>query len=363
MTQPINKELVIVGAGPAGLAAAIRAVEGGARVCVIDEAPAPGGQIYRQPPAAFRVPSGAAGDKDKLRGEALLSRFRELPAGIEFMGGTAVLGLFEHKTLALFRAGRTLEIQAEALILATGAWERSVPCPGWTLPGVFTVGGCQIMLKSQHILPGRRVLVAGTGPLLLVLANQLARAGAQVVAVLEASSLTGLALAPQLLWGHWGLLAEGLGHLRALRRAGIPFLQRHTILAARGEGQVSEAVIGRLDRNWAPVPGSERSLEVDALAVGFGFVPNTELTRMALCAHRFDAELGGWVPERGQHMETTQPGIFAAGDGAGVAGAVVAEIEGRLAALGVLERLGKLNGETAQAEARGPQRELRKLAR
>ena len=189
-------------------------------------------------------------------------------------------------------------MRAEALVLATGAYERSVPFPGWTLPGVYTAGGCQVLLKSQAVLPGKRVLVAGTGPLLLVVARQLARAGAQVVAVAEASSYTGLVLTPHLLWGHWGLLREGRGYLRELKKAGIPFLPRHTIIEARGEGQVREAVIARLDHAWRPLPGSERTLEVDTVAMGFGFIPNTELSRMAGCEHYYDARQGGWLPGR-----------------------------------------------------------------
>ncbi len=358
----MNREMVIVGAGPAGMAAAVRAGAGGVAVTVVDEAPAPGGQIYRRPPEAFNISAEPSGP-EKARGEALLGDFHEARERIEFLADTVVLGLFEGRRLLLAHEGGTREISAEVLVLACGAYERTVPFPGWTLPGVLTAGGCQVLLKSQRILPGRRVLVAGTGPLLPVVACQLARAGAEVAAVLEASSLRSIWQAPHLLLGQTALLREGLGYLRELRRAGIPYLQRHAVLEVHGDEEVEEAVITRLDRQWRPIRRGRRALAVDTVAVGFGFVSNTELSRMALCEHSWLPGAGGWVPVRDPWMETSQAGIYAAGDGAGVAGALAAEDEGTLAALGALFHLGRLEQGAAEAEARVPRRRLRKIAR
>ncbi len=374
----MTSELVIVGAGPAGMSAAIRAAQSGVQVTLLDEALLPGGQIYRQPPGAFRVRDPHALGADYAKGQALIGRLARHHPLIEHRPDTQVWGVFPPDgaeqpqrgpdapaaELALLGDGRVSRLAARALIVAPGASERAVPFPGWTLPGVFTAGGVQILLKSQRVRPGERFLVAGTGPLLLVLANQLAKAGARVQAVLELSSLAATVRRqwPRLL-SEPGLLLQGLGLHLGLRRAGIPYLERHTVVAARGDDQVREAVWMRVDADWNPLPGSERTVAVDAIAVGFGFVPNTELTRQAGARHRYDAARGGWVPETDEHLATSLPGIFAAGDGAGVRGSRTAELQGQLAAVGALRYLGRLSAAQAETEGALLRRRLRRLER
>jgi len=175
-------ELAIVGAGPAGLSAALQAKAAGVNVVVIDENERPGGQIFRQPPAAFQIADKNRLGRDFARGRKLLDAVREAEICIE--SGITVWNATS-STLSCCRTDRSWDITSDAILLATGAYDRPVPLPGWTLPGVFTSGGVQTMLKSQRVLAGRRILLAGTGPLNLVLANQLAEAGATVVAVLE----------------------------------------------------------------------------------------------------------------------------------------------------------------------------------
>ncbi len=337
------REMVIVGAGPAGLSAAIRAAESGASVTLLDDNSLPGGQIYRQPPAAFRIADPTALGADFLAGKELLQRFERVRERIEYHPQCLVWGVFNERELALHdnvhEGGRIHKLLGKTVIFATGAYERAAPFPGWTLPGVFTAGGLQISIKSQQILPGRRFLISGTGPLLLVLANQLAKSGGEVAALLEISSLRSAGLHLLRLLGHWDFLSRGLRYHLELKRHGIPYRERETVVAAHGKGRVEEAVVAKVDAKWRPLPGSERTIPVDAIAVGFGFLSNTELTRLAGCLHDFRADLGGWVPRRNEGLETSVPGVFAAGDGAGVAGAPVARIEGRLAAISALERL------------------------
>jgi NADPH-dependent 2,4-dienoyl-CoA reductase/sulfur reductase-like enzyme len=177
----VDAELTIVGAGPAGLAAAVQAAELGLDVTVIDEQLRIGGQIYRQPPATF-TRSAAASSRDVAKARALFERVERHRQRVQLRLDTLVWGAIPAAptgtTLSLSCGGRSETLRAQALILATGATERVYPFSGWTLPGVYTAGAMQVLLKSQFILPGKRVAVAGTGPLLLVLAEQLHEAGA-----------------------------------------------------------------------------------------------------------------------------------------------------------------------------------------
>lgn len=359
-----STELAVVGAGPAGLAAAVQAAEFGLDVTVIDEQPRYGGQIYRQPPAPF-APLSTAGGRDTVKARALFERVER--KRIRFRLDTLVWGAAppepDGTALSLFGGSRSHTLRARTLILATGATERVYPFPGWTLPGVYTAGAMQILLKSQFVLPGKRVVVAGTGPLLLVLAEQLHEAGAQVLAILELASLAeGWARLHQW-WGNGALLAEGLGYHWRRTRAGIPFRQRMAVLEARGESQVREIVIGAVDRGWHPVPGTREALAVDAVAVSHGFASNTELGLLLGCEHRYDEDRGGWVPVVDEQQQTSVPGVFTSGDCAGVAGSAVAEVEGALAALGAARFLNRTGPDEHRRLAAPLLRRLRRLGR
>lgn len=353
-------ECLVVGGGPAGLAAAAAAARAGAEVVLVDENPAAGGQYYRQLPAPFRALEPARLGREYTEGAALIDEVRSL--GVVFELDTVVWGIFGGRTVAVARGDRSERIEARALVLAPGAYDRPVPFPGWTLPGVVTAGGAQNLMKAYRVLPGRRVLLAGSGPLLLVVAHYLLGGGARVVALCEAASMQGLwRLAPRLL-PHLGFVRQGLGYWRELRAAGVPLLRGHVIRRALGDGQVEGAVIARCDAGWRPIPGTERTVEADAVVVGYGFVPSVELVRLAGADVRYVPEVGGWVPVRSADLETTVPGVFVAGDGAGVAGSAVALEEGRLAGLAAAHRLGRLDAAAFAAGAAPVRRRLRRLA-
>ena len=181
-----SRSLAIIGGGPAGIAAATEAARAGLSCTLIDEAPRLGGQIYRQPPQGFQVKDAHALGKDFIRGERLRAEFDEIADRVEVLSETAVLGVWGGREL-LWASGETSGIiHAERLIIATGAYERPVPFPGWTLPGVMAAGGIQTLMKTMRVRPGRRAIVAGTGPLILGVANWLHEIGVEVVAVLEA---------------------------------------------------------------------------------------------------------------------------------------------------------------------------------
>jgi len=330
-------EIVVVGAGPAGLSAAIAGAEAGAQVLVVDEYPQPGGQIYRQVPETYRIDSMEV-SQDQIEGNRLLERSRSLP--LEFMLNTVVWGIFDGRHLSLITGSKGTEIWAETLILAPGAFERPVPFPGWTLPGVMATGGVQNMIKYQKVLPGNRFLITGTGPLQLLVANQLLQSGAEVVGVADAASWRGV-------WRHilklrhdWRLALKGLGYLWEIRKRRVPFLRSHAIIRAEGDNQVVRAVTADVDENWHPISGTERIWDVDTVCAGYGFISSVELAVLAGCKIRYEPKWGSWVPEHDQDMKTSVPGVYVAGDGAGLGGAIVASYEGRIAGLNAAVELG-----------------------
>jgi D-hydroxyproline dehydrogenase subunit alpha len=291
-------DVAVIGAGPAGLAAAARAAESGQRVVVLDAGSRPGGQYWRHrkdfPPSR--------------------SRYRKLAkglAGVEYRPDSPVW--FAEPGFVLHT--RAEEIRAERVILATGAHDRVVPFPGWTLPGVTTAGGAQAILKGNGVLVGRRIVVAGTGPFLLPVAAGLARAGARVLGVFEANNPLRLRVPP-------GKLAEAARYATTFARHRIPYRTRHTVVAAHGTGE--------LDSVTVKGPRGSREIECDALAVGYGFTPAIELATLLGCATRVDADTNLVVAVDG-NQETSVPGVFAAGELTGIGGADLSVVEGEIA--------------------------------
>ena len=359
----MRRELVIIGAGPAGMSAAIAAVRAGCAVTVVDENPQAGGQIYRQPPGALKMDKADGDGPEHQRGRALLEQFHGLGSRLAFLSESTVWGIFEGHRVAVSRGAGWRMIEADNLILSPGAHEYVPPFPGWTLPGVMTPGAAQTMVKAMGVLPGRRILLAGTGPFLLVVAAALHRVGARIVGVVEAATtFTVLAALPGLL-AQPGMLIQGWRYLRQLRRAGIPMHRGHIVIEARGDEQVRSALIAPCDRNWFPDRTRARAIETDTLCVGYGFIPRVQLLQLAGCRLRFTDELGGWVPQLDENLQSSVPGIWVAGDGGGVAGAVVAELEGTLAGLAAAFRIGRLTARASQTRSRPLKRRLASLRR
>ncbi len=355
--------VVIVGAGPAGLSAAIAMSVTGLKPLVIDENPQIGGQIYRQPPNKFRNEPAPAQLASPKEGAELLSRFQGLGDRVEQLLGATVWGIFPPKQLAVVHDDRSQMIGAEHIILAPGAYEYLPPFPGWTLPGVMTPGAAQALVKVMHVRPGKWALLAGTGPFLLVVADQLVRAGMEVAGIVEMSrARETLRVLPGLL-AQPGLFFQGLRYLYRLKRAGVPIYRGHVLTEARGDGEVREAVIAPCDAEGNPDTSRARVLEVDTICAGYGFVPRIQLPQLAGCRLRFEDALGGWVPEVDEDLQTSVPGIWVAGDGGGVAGALVAQLEGALVGLAVARQLGAISEASFQEWKRPLARRLARLAR
>lgn len=330
--MPGAPEIVVVGGGPGGLSAALAATKAGARVTLLDAYAAPGGQYYYQPPERFQ----ASATRRQRDGRDLWNA--ALAAGVEIRSNTSVWNVDAEKRISVLGPQAVYEMQPQGLILAAGAYERTVPFPGWTLPGVITTGAAQILMY-QRVRPGKRALVVGTGPLLLVAAAHLLHAGMEVAAVLDGSQPLRHAGGVTAMWGQGERLREGVGSLAALIRHGVAYRTGWGILAAHGDHAVEGATIARLDAAWRPILGTEREARCDTICVGYNLVPWNALSKLAGAVQEWRPELGGEVPRRDAAMQTSVPGIYAVGDGAGIGGYRMAMLEGRVAGLAAAENL------------------------
>jgi NADPH-dependent 2,4-dienoyl-CoA reductase/sulfur reductase-like enzyme len=343
------------------MAAAITAAEAGLDPLVIDENPQIGGQIHRQPTVASAPTPAVSHVTASQRGAEILGRFRALQHRVELLTDTTVWAVFPPRRLAILGPRGAEMIDAEQLILAQGAYEYVPPFPGWTLPGVMTPGGAQQMVKIMRVRPGRRILVAGSGPFLLVVAEQLHRSGMDVAGIVEATpALEFFASLPGLLQ-HPSLLGEGIGYLTRLRRARIPIDRGRIVIAAEGDGELTRVVVAPCDNQWHPDHTRARTIEADTLAIAYGFVPRTQLAQMAGCKMRFANDLGGWVPQVDELLRTSVAGVGVAGDGGGAAGALVAQAQGALAGLAAAHELGAVDSNAFTKACEPLRRRIRRL--
>jgi len=331
-----NFEVVVIGGGPAGLAAAIEAAKFGAQVLLIDANSKAGGQLFKQIHKFFGSSMHRAGTRGIDIGVELLSECKKL--GVEIWLDSVALGLYPDMKVAVEKTDenkkKVLEvIQAKRIVAATGASENAVRFRGWTLPGVMGVGAAQTMINVNRVLPGRKILVIGSGNVGLIVSYQLMQAGADVVAIVEAlPRINGYAV-----------------HASKVARAGVPIYTRHTVLEARGKERVEEAVIAEVDKNWNVIPGTEKTLEVDTIAIAAGLKPLSGILRMHGCEMMHDRLMGGWVPVHNGDMETSTSGIYVAGDVTGIEEANTAIEEGKLAGTAIAESLGYISPAEADA--------------
>ncbi|WP_435609574.1 FAD-dependent oxidoreductase [Streptomyces sp. C10-9-1] len=344
-------DLVVVGAGPAGMAAAATALHGGLRVTLLDAGPAPGGQFWRRPvrtagPAAARAADPRHGRRTYRALSAALSAHRRtgrLTLLTDHHAWTAARAEDGFTVHAVDR-GRAPEetavaLRAPALLVATGAYDRQLPFPGWDLPGVLTAGGLQALLKGGGVPAGARVVLGGTGPFLLPVAAALAAGGAKVAAVCEASGPSAWVRRPGPLLRCPARWAEAAGYAAALARHRVPVRTRTAITAAEGTGRVAAVRTALLDADGSPLPGTERTIAADTVGVGWGFVPQLDLL-VTLGCPLADAGDGSMAAAVDGGQRTGVPGLYAAGETCGVGGAALAVGEGRLAAVSVLADLG-----------------------
>jgi D-hydroxyproline dehydrogenase subunit alpha len=306
-------DLVVVGAGPGGLAAAATAADAGMRVCLVDDNPSPGGQIWRSGAAHGSVNADAAEWFRRIEHAKIDTRFGYRAVAAPAAG-----------VLRIEQSEHCADIKYSFLVVATGARELFLPFPGWTLPGVCGAGGLQAFVKGGFDIKDKRVVVAGTGPLLLAVAAHLREAGAHILSVVEQAPLSRLMLfSLGLATGQAGKLVEGARY--ALRTAGVPYRTGAWIASAMGRDRLEKVTIRS---------GSRRlDVEADLLAIGYHLVPNNELAQMLGCALE-----GGYVVVD-QWQQTSVQGIYSVGESTGIGGVDKAKIEGRIAALAITEKL------------------------
>jgi thioredoxin reductase len=321
----VNTDITIIGAGPAGLAAAIESAKLGADVVLIDENSSPGGQLFKQIHKFFGSKEHYAKTRGIDIGQALCNEAKAL--GVNLMLSSVAFAIYDGKITACTTPERLVQVKSKCIILALGANENTLSFKGWVKPGVITAGAAQTIVNIYRVLPGKSFLMVGSGNVGLIVSYQLLQAGAKVAAIIEAL--------PKI--GGYGV------HAAKVSRAGVPILTSHTILEAKGEKEVSSAIICRVDEKFKPIMGSEKELEVDVICLAVGLTPQTDLARIAGCSFEYLNVLGGFIPIHDKTMETTVKGIYVAGDTTGVEEASTAIDEGRIAGIAAASSLGLID--------------------
>lgn len=355
MSEAFTHDLIVIGAGPAGMSAAITAASIGMKTALLDEQPRAGGQIYRNV-SEVGPKIGALLGQDYLHGRPLVDKLSRSAADVRC--GVLVWDVSRDLTITAMQEGRSFQLRAPQLIAATGALERASPIPGWTLPGVMNAGAAQIALKSSASIPSGPIVLAGGGPLLLLVACQLLDAGATIAGIVETAPSvnrwTAVRHLPAAL-GAPSYLVKGLKMVRRLRAAGIPWFT-----------QASELVVEGRERAQAlrfRSAGSEYRLEAGIVLLHHGVIPNTQLSRLLRTEHVWDTEQLAWAPRVDGWGQTSLSGFRIAGDGASIAGALSAEKSGAIAAIGAAFALGHLDSVQRDQRSSTARRDLARQLR
>ena len=335
----LKKDVLVIGAGPAGLAASIEAGKLGASVLLVDLNMQPGGQLFKQIHKFFGSSAHRSGTRGFNIGKQLLEEAED--ANVEIWMQSTVIGIFPGNKVGIERGlddgeKQMVTLEAKKIIIATGASENAIRFKGWTTPGVMGAGAAQTMINVNHVRPGNKIVMLGTGNVGLIVSYQLMQAGCDVVSLIEA--------APKI--GGYAV------HAAKIRRAGVPIRLRHTIVeATKGDdGCVNGCVIAAVDDKFQPVPGTEKLIPCDTIALAAGLKPTMDLVKLAGCKLTFNGAFGGYIPLHNERMETSCQGVFVAGDTTGVEEANTALEEGKIAGISAAEDLGLISTEKADAE-------------
>ena len=326
-------ELLVIGAGPAGLSAAVEAAKAGMKVAVFDENTGPGGQLFKQIHKFFGSKEHHAKVRGFAIGQKLLAEAEKY--GVEVFLSATVMGIYEQKELLVKIGDKVDHFKGDYIIIAVGAAENMIPFKGWDKPGVMGAGAAQTLMNLHGIQPGDKVIVVGSGNVGLIVAFQLLQVGCDLLAVLDA--------APRI--GGYGV------HAAKIARTGVPFLTSHTIIEAKGEERVESAVIAEVDEHFRPVPGTEKEIQVDTILLAVGLTPMSSLAINAGCEVQYCDNGGRMSPvtTTDRFGQTTVPGIFCCGDcrKETAVGAPSAMIQGRTSAAKIAELAGYLSPEEA----------------
>lgn len=316
-------EVLVVGAGPAGLCAAISASSLGAKVLLCERDEIPGGQLVKQTHKFFGSEKQYAGMRGIAIGEMLLKNVSEDP-NIELWNNSTVMGMYDDGVITCEHNNRHMKIKPKRTIISTGAAEKFLSFPGNDLPGIYGAGAVQTLMNVGGIKPAEKVLMIGAGNIGLIVSYQLMQAGVEVSAIIEATPKIG------------GYLV----HASKIRRTGVPIKTTYTILEAYGDGKVEGARIAKIDEKWQPIPGTEEDIECDVICLAVGLTPLTELLWQVGCRMCYVRELSGHVPIVDENLQTTVSGVYCAGDADGIEEASAAMVEGKLAGISAAASLG-----------------------
>lgn len=333
----LERDVLVVGAGPAGLAASIEAAKAGADVLLVDLNMKPGGQLFKQIHKFFGSSAHRSGTRGFDIGLKLLEEAKE--AGVEIWLQSTVIGAFPGNLIAIEKGidggqKEVITLKSKKVIIATGASENVVRFKGWTTPGVMGAGAAQTMINVNHVKPGNKIVMVGSGNVGLIVSYQLMQAGCDVVALIEA--------APKI--GGYAV------HAAKIRRAGVPIYTKHTVVEAiPGEdGTVCKVVIAKVDDHFNPIPGTEEIIEADTVTIGAGLKPATDMVKLEKCQLTFNGPFGGFIPLHNDRMETSKLGVYVAGDATGVEEANTALEEGKIAGISAVESLGLIPSKEAE---------------
>ena len=351
-TRTIDVDVLIVGAGPAGLCAAIESATQGVRVLIVDENQCVGGQLIKQTHKFFGSKQERAGTRGIAIAKELEQELLRLQkeGTIQVMTDATVIGYYEshikHRFGIVSRCtyqSRLYDVRCSAVILACGAMENMLLFPGNDLPGVYGAGAVQTLMNVYGVKPGERVVMVGAGNVGLIVSYQLLQAGIAVDRVVEAAPLIG-----------------GYNvHAAKLRRSGVPIQTSHSIQEVYGNGTVEGAIIVTLDSQWKPLKGTEEDVPCDTICLAVGLTPSTRLLSQIRAEVGFIPEAGGWIALHDESMQTSIKGVYVAGDASGIEEASTAMIEGKIAGLAAAIQLGFSKEKTLLAKHREELRSLR----
>ena len=348
-TNDVKKvDLVVLGAGPAGVAAANVASKEGAEVVIIDENSSAGGQIYRAPPNEFQPQNSFKSDE-----------FREGEKQRNILENSNLTALFKHRVwsvssdLVVSTVGPNglSSWHARSLIIANGALERIIPFPGWTIPGVIGLAASTILLKSQYVLPGQSTVVAGCGPLLIAVANEIIKSGGKVSAIIDLNSKSDWIKAFPRLLSRPDQLFKGMSWFANIMKAGIKLYGGHAVTNTKQVDNVLRISIAPINSAGSILDSkNQKIVEGDCLAIGHGLFPSTEITRLLKAKHIYDPLKGGWVPLIDDDFRSSIPGVYIAGDATGISGAFSAVQKGRIAGMAAVRDLNVMSSQKYKAK-------------
>jgi thioredoxin reductase/bacterioferritin-associated ferredoxin len=359
-------DLIVIGGGPAGISAAVEAAKQGAFVSIIDENRNLGGKVlHNDEQGIAKLPAEPVEDKTK---KELFAELKQVENQIDIYPESEVWDIDASDLKVTFSSrgrdgSQSINLQGKSIVIATGALERAIPFPGWEQPGVFSIGGLNSLVK-RGVLPGKSFLVAGSGPLLLLLANNLLKAGAEVSAVVQTPSNFAL------FRNSWKLMRSfsfdklllGFKYLLKIRSKGIPVYNGYALAEVKTNGDKKEASVLKLDAEGKAINSSKKQIEIDNAAVSYGLMPNIILTRLCGCKHFYDRQRYYWRVDSDQNMQTSVSKIFAAGDGVAIKGYLASMVEGRIAGLQACAAMGHLDQNTADFRCRPLQGKMQKLS-